>query len=74
MKMNYQIENAGTSGTFRLAGEVNSIKMAVAAARELIEDGYQVRIKRADSIWMDHDEIISGNGPYPLSKNFKVAA
>jgi hypothetical protein len=71
--MNYEIEHAGTSGTWRKAGEVATVKMAVAAARELQSEGYAVRIMRADGEWMNDDEVRSGNGPYPLPKNWKAA-
>lgn len=71
--MNYSIEHAGTSGEWRVAGEVATVKMAVAASRELMDDGFDVRIMRAGSVWMTTAEIRTGNGPYPLPKNWKAA-
>jgi hypothetical protein len=70
--MNYEIQHAGTSGEWRKAGDVATIKMAVAASRELMEEGYEVRIMRAGRVWMNAEEIRTGNGPAPLPKNWKA--
>jgi len=55
--MIYSIEHAGTSGTWRLIGEVATIGMAVAAAISIMNDGYNARIMRAGKVWMTTDEI-----------------
>jgi hypothetical protein len=55
--MNYEIEHAGSSGTWRPIGQVACINMAVAASREVLKDGYDVRIMRAGSVWMNSEQV-----------------
>lgn len=63
--MNWQLEHAGTSWTWRPAGEVATLRMAVAACRALNADGFAARIMRAGQVWFDDDEIRNLEERYP---------
>jgi hypothetical protein len=46
----FTIQHAGSSGTFRPCGELWNRRAAIAAAKAIREDGYDVRILWADKV------------------------